>query len=192
MRQRIDAGDGEREVWIILVGEPQARRLNAKTEARRVTVKWFVLGRRIEELELVEAQDALVDLSCLLARTYDFNDVTERRDDEHLDGLRQHRSADDNARLQFSRVHLTPTGDGTTGDGWSSSPLKTSAVACPPIEPPKAAAVCRTLRSSCLPDAYLMLTLAVHYSAYSDMRKPLIHVVDQRFKCWLRGEDLNL
>jgi hypothetical protein len=46
---------------------------------------------RIEELELVEAQDTLVDLSGLLARAYDFDHVTERRDHEHFDRLRKHR-----------------------------------------------------------------------------------------------------
>jgi hypothetical protein len=35
-------------------------------------------GRCIEELELVEAQDTLVDLPGLLARAYDFDHVTER------------------------------------------------------------------------------------------------------------------
>ena len=63
---------------------------------------------RIEKLELVEAQDTLVDLSGLLARAYDFDHVTERRDDEHLDGLRKHRPPDDDAWLQFTRVHLSP------------------------------------------------------------------------------------
>jgi hypothetical protein len=48
---------------------------------------------------LVEAQDTLVDLSSFLARADDLNHVTERRDDEHLDGLRKHQAADDDAWL---------------------------------------------------------------------------------------------
>jgi hypothetical protein len=48
---------------------------------------------------LVETQDTLVHLPGLLASPYDFDHVTERRDDEHLDGLRKHRPADDNAWL---------------------------------------------------------------------------------------------
>jgi hypothetical protein len=44
-----------------------------------------------------EAQDALVDLSGLLARAYDFDHVTEWRDDEHLDGLRRYWPANDDA-----------------------------------------------------------------------------------------------
>jgi hypothetical protein len=96
VRQWIDSGDGERKIWVILVGKPQSRRLNTEAEARRVAVEWLALGRRIEELELVEAQNTLVDPSGLLARAYDFDHVTKRRDDEHLDGLRKHRPADDN------------------------------------------------------------------------------------------------
>src|ERR1700756_52011 len=108
MREWVNAGDGERKVWVILVSEPKACSFDAKAEPRRVAVKWLPLGRRVEELELVEAQDALVDLSGLLARAYDFDHVTERRDDEHLDGLRKHRSPDDDAWLQFTPVHFAP------------------------------------------------------------------------------------
>ena len=48
-----------------------------------------------------------MDLSGLLAGAYDFDHVTERRDDEHLNGLRKHLPADDSAYLQLTRVHLT-------------------------------------------------------------------------------------
>ena len=51
------------------------------------------------ELELVEAQDTLVDLAGLLACAYDFDHVTEGRDDKHFDGLGKHRPADDDAWL---------------------------------------------------------------------------------------------
>ena len=108
MRQWVDAGDGEGKVWVVLVGESETCGFDAKAEARRVAVEWLALGCRIEELELVEPQDALVDLPGLLARAYDFDYVTERRDDEHLDRLRKHRPADNDAWLQFTRVHLTP------------------------------------------------------------------------------------
>ena len=70
-------------------------------------LEWLALRRRIEELELVEAQDALVDLSGLLARAYDLDHVAERGDDQHLDGLRKHRSPNSNAKFQFTRVHPT-------------------------------------------------------------------------------------
>jgi hypothetical protein len=104
----VNARDGERKVWVILVGEPQARGLNTEAEAPRVAVEWLALGRRIEELELVEAQDTLVDLPGLLASTYDFDHVTERCDDEYLNRLRKDRPVDDDAWFQFTRVHLTP------------------------------------------------------------------------------------
>ena len=35
VRQRIDAGDGEGEVGVVLVGEPQAHGLDAQAEAAR-------------------------------------------------------------------------------------------------------------------------------------------------------------
>ena len=72
-------------------------RFDTKAEARRVAVERLALGRRIEELELVEAQDTLMDLPGLLACAHDFDHVTERGDDDHLDRLRKHRPADDNA-----------------------------------------------------------------------------------------------
>ena len=70
MRQWVNAGDGERKVWVVLVSEPETGGFDAKAEARRVAVEWLALGRRIEELELVEAQNTLVDLSGLLAGAY--------------------------------------------------------------------------------------------------------------------------
>ena len=47
-------------------------------------------------------------------RAYDFDDFTERGDDEHLDGLGKHRAANDDAWLEFTGVHLIPARDGTT------------------------------------------------------------------------------
>ena len=97
MRQWINSRDGEGKVRVVLIGKPKTRGFDAKAEARRVAVERLALGCRIEELELVEAQDTLVDLSGLLACAYDLDHVAERRDDEHLDGLRKHRPADDDA-----------------------------------------------------------------------------------------------
>jgi hypothetical protein len=99
VRQWVNPGYREGKVWVVLVSESETCGFDAKAEARRVPVEWLALGRRLEGVELVEAQDALVDLSRLLARAYDFDHVTERRDDEHLDRLRKHRPADDNAWL---------------------------------------------------------------------------------------------
>jgi hypothetical protein len=70
-------------------------------ESRRITPP--PSSRRLE--------DTLVDLSGLLACTYDLDHVAERRDDEHLDGLGKDRPADDDAWLQFIRVHLAPLVD---------------------------------------------------------------------------------
>jgi hypothetical protein len=49
MREWVNAGDGERKVWVILVSEPKACSFDAKAEPRRVAVKWLALGRRVEE-----------------------------------------------------------------------------------------------------------------------------------------------
>ena len=56
VRQRIDAGDREREVRVVLVGEPQARGLDAEPEAqrrRRRTAR--VSGVASRSCELVQA-----------------------------------------------------------------------------------------------------------------------------------------
>jgi hypothetical protein len=97
---------GERKVWVILVCEPKTCCFDAKAEARRVAVEWFVLGYRIEEMELIKAQDTLVDLSGLLARTHDFDHITKRRNDKHLDRFGKHRPVHDYPCLKFTRVHL--------------------------------------------------------------------------------------
>ena len=87
VRQRVDAGDGEREVGVVLVGEAEAHGLDAEAEARRVAVERLALGRRVEDGRAARGEDALVDLSGLLARADDLDSLTERRDDEHLDRL---------------------------------------------------------------------------------------------------------
>ena len=69
MREWVNAGDREGKVWVVLVSEPETSGFDAKSKSGRVPVEWLALGRRIEEVELVEAQDALVDLSTLLAPT---------------------------------------------------------------------------------------------------------------------------
>lgn len=97
VRQWVDTRDGEGKVWVVLVSEPETCGFDAKAEARRIAVERLALGRRIEKLELVEAQDTLVDLSSLLTCTNDFDYLAERCDDEYLDGLGKHRPADDDA-----------------------------------------------------------------------------------------------
>ena len=78
------------------------------SKSRRVAVKRLALGRSLEEVKLVRTKDALVDLSRLLPRTNDLNHVAKRRDHEHLNGLGENRTANDNARLKFARVQPRP------------------------------------------------------------------------------------
>src|SRR5258707_12162484 len=52
---------------------------------------------RVEERrQEISADAAVTVMSGLLARAYDFDHVTERRDDEHLDRFGKHRPADAN------------------------------------------------------------------------------------------------
>ena len=99
VRQRIDAGDGEREVGVVLVGEPQPWASMPRRKRAGSPSNGSRSGVASRNCELVKAQDALVDLPGLLARAYDFDHVTERHDDEHLDRLREHRPANNNAWL---------------------------------------------------------------------------------------------
>jgi hypothetical protein len=48
MRQRIDAGDGEREVGIVLVGKTKALRFDTEPEKRGVAVEGFTCRRNGE------------------------------------------------------------------------------------------------------------------------------------------------
>ena len=99
VRQWVNSSDGEGKVRIVLVSEPEACGFDTKAEARRITVERLAFGCRIKEMELVKTQNPLVHLSGLLARAYDFDHVTERRDDKHFDRLREHRPAYDDAWL---------------------------------------------------------------------------------------------
>ena len=45
------------------------------------------LERQVSLASGARVEDALVDLACPLAGADEFDDVAERRDDEHLDGL---------------------------------------------------------------------------------------------------------
>src|SRR5258708_689274 len=50
-------------------------------------------------------ENALVNLSRLLARTGQLDHAAKRRDDEHLDRLGKNRPPDDDSRLEVTRVH---------------------------------------------------------------------------------------
>ena len=53
VRQRIDAGDGEGEVRVVLVGEAEPQRLDAEPEAARVAIERLLLRRYFERRQLV-------------------------------------------------------------------------------------------------------------------------------------------
>ena len=57
VRQRIDAGDREREVGVVLVGEPEPLGFDAEAEQRRVAVEGLAQGRTAELRELSRGED---------------------------------------------------------------------------------------------------------------------------------------
>ena len=68
VRQRIDAGDGEREVRVVLVGEAEPVGLDAEAEERGRRRRTLARGRRDPELgELRRREDGVVDLAGLAA-----------------------------------------------------------------------------------------------------------------------------
>jgi hypothetical protein len=99
VREWVDARNGEREVGVIFVCQPETSGFDAKTEASRVAVEWLVLGCCIKEFELSQPQDALVHPSSFLPRAHDLDYITERRDDEQFDGLRKYGTADNGTCL---------------------------------------------------------------------------------------------
>ena len=57
VRQRIDAGDREREVGVVLVGQPQPQGLDAEPETSRVAVEGFSFRRALQIRELGRRED---------------------------------------------------------------------------------------------------------------------------------------
>ena len=53
VRQRIDAGDGEREVGVVFVGQPQPMGLDAEAEQPGIAVERFAFGRHDQPGELL-------------------------------------------------------------------------------------------------------------------------------------------
>ncbi len=62
VRQRIDAGDGEAEVGVVLVGEAEAHGLDAEAETGRVAIVRRRLRGRLQLGDLGGGKDRLVDL----------------------------------------------------------------------------------------------------------------------------------
>ena len=97
MGQRINAGDGEREVRVVLVGEPEPVRLDAEAEVLGGTVEGFRLAGDLELGDLLRAQDRVVAAAGLRASADDFERRSERDDGEHFHRFRDERPADGDA-----------------------------------------------------------------------------------------------
>ena len=101
VRQRIDTGDGQREVGIVLVGQPQPGSLDADAEPRGIAVERLLLGRGLQVSDLAGRQDPLVNLPCPLPRAHDLDHVAEYRHNQHLDGLWQRRPTHNDTLLEL-------------------------------------------------------------------------------------------
>jgi hypothetical protein len=101
VRQWVHAGDGQREVGIVLVGQPQAGSLDADAEPRGIAVERLLLGRRFQVSDLAGRQDPLVNLPRPLPRAHDLDHVAKDRHNQHLDGLRQRRPTNDDTLLEL-------------------------------------------------------------------------------------------
>ena len=61
VRQRIDAGDGEREVRVVLVGQAEPLGLDAEAEQRRVAVERLARRGNLQLCQVVLCQDGIPD-----------------------------------------------------------------------------------------------------------------------------------
>ena len=103
VRQRIDAGDREREERVVLVGQPEPVGLDAEAEEPGVAVEGFGLGGDLELGDLLGAQDRVIAAAGLRASADDFQRGPERDDGEHLHRFRDERPADGDALAYLVR-----------------------------------------------------------------------------------------
>ena len=97
VRQRIDAGDGEREVRVVFVGQAEAMGLDAEAEQAGVAVEGLLIGRDGELGELLGREDRVVGQPGVQAAADDLERIAHRDHGQHLDRLGQRRAADNGA-----------------------------------------------------------------------------------------------
>ena len=103
VRQRVDAGDGEREVGVVLVGQAEPLGLDAEAEAARVAVEGLLVGGDGQVGELLGRQDRVVRQAGLQSPPDDLDGIAQRDDGEHLHRLGQGGAANDTPRTKRSR-----------------------------------------------------------------------------------------
>ena len=105
VRERVNASDGEREVGVVLEGQPEAHRFDAEPEHFGVAVKGLGVGSGFEELEFLRCQNDVHDLAGLNASADQFDRGTHRHRDDDFDRLGKDRAAKDFVGLELVKGH---------------------------------------------------------------------------------------
>ena len=99
VRERVNAGDGQGEIGVVLEGELQAHRLDAQAEHLGVAVKWLGVGRRFQEVELFLGQDDVHHFASLDPSSDQLDRGAHWQRDDDLDRLREQGATKDSIRL---------------------------------------------------------------------------------------------
>ncbi len=103
MRQRIDAGDREREERIVLVGQAETMGLDAQAEQTGVAVEGLTISRNRRAGELSWRQDRVVGQAGIQAAADDLERFAERNGRQDLHRFGERGPADDAARVNLTR-----------------------------------------------------------------------------------------
>ncbi len=111
MRQRIDTGDRQREVRVVLVGERKALRFDPKLEANRVAIEGALCGCNPDLPELVSCQQQLVVSACAKALAPDSEPVANLLGQHNANRFGQDDTLDDSPGLKSqAREPITHAG----------------------------------------------------------------------------------
>ena len=105
VRQRIDAGDGKREVGVVLVGQPQPMGLHTEAKQPGITVERLTLGRHDQLGKLLRAEHRVMGHAGLHPAADHLERVAHGDRGQHLDWFRQGRPLDDAAGMDGGCFH---------------------------------------------------------------------------------------
>ena len=108
--QRIDAGDGEREIGVVLVGEPEAVPLDAQPEPEGVPVERSFLGADRELRDLLGVKHRLMGQVGAKPASDQLQRASHGDGGEHLDGFGEEGAGHDGAsnKVFNSSRHARP------------------------------------------------------------------------------------
>ena len=124
VRQGIHAGNGQREVRVVLVGKSQPQRLDTQPKPGRIEVKRALVGTGIKTGQLAGIKDRLVDATRIEPLPHKPDRVSKRSADNHLHRLGKDCASHNRSRLRHLNRH------------WSvppSSPFPQDCIARSPI-----------------------------------------------------------